>query len=202
MTVYTVSGASLVLTGDGNTNIGNILATDSFNPITGAMGPVTVKISNSSNANVAEVVWSSFANAPTYSFPNANITVSPLVGANAEFDVTVTYSGYEVAIANGGDSYVVADLFTIDGGNVGGVTAVNDVTITIDAVSNTGAITAVTATGTPAWPQGPLSNSSVTYVLPNSTDFVQVNNQLGQDTFFTGNCASGNMLITPVQIVG
>jgi len=39
-------------------------------------------------------------------------------------------------------------------------------------------------------------------VLPNSTDFVQVNGQLALDSFFIGNCASGNMFITPVQILG
>jgi len=279
MTTYSVSGPTLILTGNGANNTGNLLVTNCFNPITGTAGPVIVKISNSSNGNVAFVQWGD-GTVPTYPFANSSGTASGS-GANALFTVTATQAGYTVAVTNGGEGYIPTETITILGNTLGGATPTNDATVTVatanvlnavntlnnsslvpgtgysdaNAVATTASISgtgltvnitqtggaidtvAVNATGsgyavgevititggngdatievatvtlggqiltatiagTRVWPQTSVQS---TYVLPNSTDFVQVNGQLALDSFFIGNCASGNMYITPVQILG
>lgn len=280
MTVYTVSGPTLTLLGNGANNTGNLLVTDCFNPITGTSGPVTVKITNSSNADVATVQWGD-GTVPTYNFANVSGTASGS-GANAKFNFTVTNSGYSATIANAGVGYIPTETITVAGASLGGTTPTNNATVTVvtanvlnavntldnaslvpgtgysdasgvattasgsgtgltvDITQTGGAIDTVVANakgqnytigetititggngdatidvltvtpggeiltisvaGTRLWPQP--NPEATTYVLPNSTDFVQINGQLAIDSFFIGNCASGNMYITPVQIVG
>jgi hypothetical protein len=71
-------------------------------------------------------------------------------GSGAEFNVKKTVdNGYVVDLINGGTSYVVSDVITIDGADLGGITSTNDLAITVTAVS-TGAITAYTVAGTVA----------------------------------------------------
>lgn len=196
MTVYSVSGPTLTLLGDGNVNTGNILVANSFNPITGTSGPVIVKISNSSNVDVAVVQWEQ--ENVTYSFTGLTGTASG-TGANATFGVTATSSGYTATVEDAGDGFIATETVTILGTDVGGTSPANDVTITVDTVGNIGQILTISTAGTQVWPQGTLSEVQV---LPNSTDFVQVNGPLALDTYFAGNCASGNMFITPVQVLG
>lgn len=280
MTVYTVSGPTLTLLGNGANNTGNLLVTDCFNPITGTSGPVTVKITNSSNADVATVQWGD-GTVPTYTFANVTGTASGS-GANAKFNFTVTNLGYSATIANAGVGYIPTETITVAGASLGGTTPTNNATVTVvtanvlnavntldnaslvpgtgysdasgvattasgsgtgltvDITQTGGAIDTVVANakgqnytigetititggngdatidvltvtpggeiltisvaGTRLWPQP--NPEATTYVLPNSTDFVQINGQLAIDSFFIGNCASGNMYITPVQIVG
>lgn len=196
MTVYSVSGPTLTLLGNGSVNTGNLLVANSFNPITGTAGPVVVKVSNSSNADVAVVQWEQ--ENTTYSFANVSGTASGS-GANATFNVTVTSSAYTATVNAAGDGFIATETVTIAGTDVGGASPANDVTITVDTVGNIGQITGISVAGTQVWPQGTLSEVQV---LPNSTDFVQVNGPLALDTYFAGNCASGNMFITPVQVLG
>jgi hypothetical protein len=280
MTVYTVSGPTLTLAGNGANNTGNLLVTDCFNPITGTAGPVIIKISNSSNSAVATVQWGD-GTVPTYAYSNVSGTASGS-GANAKFNFTVTNAGYSATIANAGVGYIPTETITVLGTSLGGATPTNDATVTVstanvlnavntldnaslvpgtgysdatgvattasgsgtgltvDITQTGGAIDTVVAnakgqsytigetititggngdatidvltvtpggeiltiavTGTRVWPQP--APEATTYVLPNSTDFVKINGQLAVDSFFIGNCASGNMYITPVQIVG
>jgi hypothetical protein len=279
MTVYSVSGPTLILTGNGANNTGNLLVTDCFNPITGTAGPVIVKINNSSNSAVATVQWGDGV-VPTYTFANVSGTASGS-GANAKFNFTVTNAGYSATIANAGVGYIPTETITVVGTSLGGATPTNDATVTVSTAnvlnavnmldnaslvpgtgysdatgvattasgSGTGLTVDITQTGgiidtvvidaqgqdyaigevititggngdatiealtvtpggqiltiavagTRVWPQTSIQQ---TVVLPNSTDFVQVNGQLAIDSFFVGNCASGNMFITPVQILG
>ena len=366
MTVYTVSGPTLTLLGNGANNTGNLLVADCVNPITGAVGPVTIKITNSSSTDVATVQWGD-GTVPTYYFNGVSGTASGS-GANATFDFTVTNSGYSATIANAGDGYIPTETITILGTDLGGASPANDATVTVstanvlnevasldngslvggsgytgsspvatsggtgtgltvmtfaDPIVNSvltlnngtlvpgtgyvtgsglatttggggtgctvditastplnavasldngtlvpgtgysnatgvattggtgtgltvditqtggvidtvvinaagqnytvgdtinisggnndatidvltvtpgGEILTISVAGTRNWPQP--SPEATTYVLPNSTDFVQINGPLAIDSFFLGNCASGNMYITPVQIVG
>lgn len=196
MTVFAASGPTLTLLGDGNVNTGNLVVANSINPITGATGPVTVRITNSSNADVAVIQWEQ--ENTTYAFANVTGTASA-AGANASFTVTSTVSGYTATVDQAGDGFIATETVTIAGTAVGGASPANDVTITVNTVGNIGQILTITTAGTQAWPQGTLQEVQV---LPNSSDFVQVNGPLALDTYFAGNCATGNMFISPVQIVG
>ena len=129
MTVYTVSGPTLTLLGDGSDQTGNLLVADCHNPITGATGPVTIKVMNSSATDVAFLQWGD-GTVPTYTFNGVSGTASGS-GANATFDVTVTATGYSATIANAGDSYTPAETITIVGTDLGGATPANDATVTV-----------------------------------------------------------------------
>ena len=129
MTVYTVSGPTLTLLGNGANNTGNLLVADCVNPITGTVGPVIVKITNSSNANVATVQWGD-GTVPTYTFANVSGTASGS-GANAKFNFTVTNAGYSATIANAGVGYIPTETITIPGASLGGTTPTNNATVTV-----------------------------------------------------------------------
>jgi hypothetical protein len=280
MSVYQVAGSSITITGNGVTNNAEITAASVHNPITGAGGPVTVRITNSSTTATATVGWVASASAPTYSFPGLAGTASGS-GQNQEFTVVVSKTGYSVTMTNAGDSFIPTETITILGTDVGGATTANDIVITVatagdlntvsalddttlvpgtgysdatgvatlasiagvgltvDITTTAGAIDTVaindpgsgyaagevititggngdatidvltvdaggailtyTVAGTAVWPQSALTGT--TYVSPMSSAFVQVGQQLGVDTTFTGNSASGNMYITPVNVV-
>ncbi len=280
MTVYQVSGPTTTLVGNGVTNEATITAASVHNPITGAGGPVFVKITNSSTTATAEVSWIAPSTAPVYTFPGLNGTASAS-GTNQEFTVTAAYAGYGVTMTDAGEGFIPTETVTIAGTDVGGATPANDVVITVltagalntvatlddtslvpgtgysdatgvattaslagvgltvditttggavdtvavnapgsgyvvgevititggnaDAtidvltVDAGGAILTFSFAGTAVWPQAVLPNT--TYVAPLSSDFVQINGQLGADTIVAGKCASGNMYVTPVNIV-
>ena len=67
-------------------------------------------------------------------------------GIGATFDVTRTGTRYSVAINNGGGSYVIGNTVKILGTAVGGLSPVNDVTVTVANVTS-GVITGITQTG-------------------------------------------------------
>lgn len=279
MTVYSVSGPTLVLDGDGNDQFASLLVADCHNPITGTAGPVIVKISNSSATDVAFIQWGD-GTVPTYTFNGVSGTASGS-GTSATFNFTVSSTGYAATIAAAGTGYVPAETITILGSALGGATPANDATVTVatagaldrvaslDAASLVpgtgysdatgvattasgsgigltvditqtggvidtvtinapgsgytvgevititggngdatievltvdagGEILTITVAGTALYPQTTIQE---TYVMPGATDFVQVNGPLAIDSFFIGNCASGDMYITPVQILG
>lgn len=197
MTAFQVAGPTTVLTGDGNVNTANLLIANTINPITGTRGPSTIRITNSSNVDVATMEWEPL-NA-TYTFANLTGTTSGL-GANAVFTVDVMSIGYFATATNAGEYFSISDTIVIDGTDVGGTSPTNDVTITVDTVSNTGAILTFSTAGTVNWPQ--TNGNTTVQVLPNTSDFVQINalNSV-TDTWISGNCASGNMIITPVNLI-
>ena len=69
------------------------------------------------------------------------------VGTSADFTVDISAGTYSVTINQGGQDYGVNQTFTILGSEVAGADVTNDLTITINTVTD-GLITAVTATGT------------------------------------------------------
>ena len=279
MTAYSVSGPTLTLTGDGTDKTGALLVADCHNPITGATGPVIVKISNSSATHVAFIQWGD-GTVPTYTFNGVSGTASGS-GVNATFNFTVTATGYAATVAAAGTGYVPTETITVLGTALGGLAPTNNATVTVltagalarvatldaaslvpgtgysngTAVATTasgsgvgltvnitqtggvidtvavnapgsgyvvgevititggngdatievltvnagGEILTISVTGTEKYPQTTIQE---TYVMPGATDFVQVNGSLALDSFFVGNCASGNMYITPVQLLG
>lgn len=196
MTVYQIAGTTLTLEGEGSTNSGNVSVAESINPITGGMGVNTVRITNSSAANVATVTWT--PEDVTYSYANVSGTASAS-GANARFNVTVTNSVYTATLVNAGTGYIGTEQITILGNNLGGTTTANDLTISVATVSNVGGVATFTTSGTTSWPQSTVGEVTV---LPHGEDFIQVTNNATIGVYFTGNCADGNIFITPVAIVG
>lgn len=194
MSLYQVSGDTLVLSNDGNAQIGNVLVANSWNSITGSSGPVEIKISNSSTANVAEIAW--IAESITYDFADVSGTTGGS-GANATFNVTVTNSSYQVSIVDIGESYQPADTITIAGTDLGGASPANDLTVTVGTVDIDGGILTITSAGTQLWPQG---GEQTVYVMPGASEFIQVN-ATAVDTQFTSTCDDGNVYITPVNVV-
>ena len=68
-------------------------------------------------------------------------------GTNADFNVRVNGTNYEVTFNNTGVNYLATESFTVLGTDVGGATPANDVTIVIDNVGVNGEITATTVSG-------------------------------------------------------
>jgi hypothetical protein len=196
MTVFNISGATLTLTGNGAVNGGNIALANTINPVTGGMGIDTVRVVNTSAANIATFTYT--PSDVTYTFSNLAGTPSG-GGANARFNVTVANtSGYQVAIANAGSGYANAETITILGTSLGGATTANDLTLTL-TVGTAGAITSVAAAGTRVWPQ---SNTATLSILPSTEEFIQVTANASIGAYFSANIADGNLLVTPVTIVG
>jgi len=84
---------------------------------------------------------------------SATITNPPIAstttvaGSNAAYDVTITGSVYSVTRTNDGINYLPTEEIVISGAELGGTSPTNDLTITIDNVDGTGAITAESASG-------------------------------------------------------
>jgi hypothetical protein len=200
MSTYNISGGTLTI--DGANGSGNIGGGSTINPVTGGASLNTVRIVNTSNANIATVGYT--LSNTTYSFANVTGTASG-GGANAKFNVTVANTaGYQVSIANAGTGYSNAETITILGNNLGGTTTTNDLTLTL-TVGNAGAITSVAASGTRLWPQSTTANIPL---LPLSENFIQVaTNQVPTSTgyigaYFTSTGGNGSVYITPVTLVG
>jgi hypothetical protein len=128
-----------------------------------------------------------------YSDATGVATTADGSGTGLTVDITQTGGIIDTVVVNAaGQDYVVGENITITGGG-------GDANIDVLTVTPGGQILTIAVTGTRVWPQTSIQQ---TVVLPNSTDFVQVNGPLALDSFFVGNCASGNMFITPVQILG
>lgn len=195
MTTYIVSGATLTLDIDGGD--GNIALANTINPVTGGSGLKVVRMLNTSNANLATVTFT--PDDVTYDFANVAWTTNSSAGANAIIDVNVADSGYTVAFVDGGVDFVAADEITVLGNALGGSTTANDLVITVTDVDANGAITGSTLAGTALWPQSTTGNITL---LPNSESFVQVTGNAGIGAYFDCSGDGGNLLITPVTIVG
>lgn len=197
MTVFSVSTTGITLDGEGSTNNGTINAADYINPITGGSGLNTVRIVNTSAANVATITFT--PQDVTYDYANLSFTTNSANGANAKLNITVAFNGYTAEVASAGTHYVVGDTIGIVGTNLGGSTTANDLSGTVTSVGTNGVVTGVSVSGTPLWPQSVVGSLKV---LPNSEDFVQVTNTPATGCYFTGLNGDGTMIIQPVTIVG
>jgi len=83
---------------------------------------------------------------PTTAYTAVGSTTLTGSGTSATFDVTRSGTRYSVVINNGGGSYVVTDTLKILGTDVGGLSPVNDIIVTVSNASS-GVITAITYTG-------------------------------------------------------
>jgi len=199
MTVYNISGATLTLTGNGAVNGGNITLANTINPVTGGAGIDTVRVVNTSAANIATFTYT--PSDTTYTF--SNVTGTPSAGgANAAFNITVANTaGYTVAIANAGAGYANAETITILGNAVGGTNTTNDLTLTLTVatVANVaGVIQSVAVAGTRAWPQ---STTGTIAILPRAEEFIQITTNTAIGAYFSANIGDGNLLVTPVTVV-
>ena len=70
-------------------------------------------------------------------------------GSNLTFTVTRSGDRYTVAITNGGNNYVPKFAYKITGAQLGGVTGVNDATVTIETVDVNGTVLGLSVVGTP-----------------------------------------------------
>jgi len=78
----------------------------------------------------------------------ATYTSTTVAGTGAVFDVTKTGTVYSAVETSGATAdYVIGETFTVSGSDVGGSPTTNDVTITIDNVDGSGAITAFSVSG-------------------------------------------------------
>jgi hypothetical protein len=59
------------------------------------------------------------------------VTFTQTVTSNAEFDVSYILGGYRVIITDPGSGYTYDNIITIDGADIGGVSGVNDLTLTV-----------------------------------------------------------------------
>lgn len=195
MTVYNISGATLTIDADGGS--GNIGAVSTTNPVTGGSGLNTVRVVNTSNANIATMGYT--VSDATYTFNDVTYTTDSADGANAVINVAVANSGYTVTFANGGVDFLADDTISVAGTEVGGSTTANDLVITVTTVGANGTITGSTVSGTALWPQSEAGNIPL---LPLSENFIQVTTNTFCGAYFTSSSNGGNLLITPVTIVG
>jgi len=99
---------------------------------------------------------------------NATSAISP--GINAIFDISYAAGIYTIdTIVNAGVDYGVNQTFLINGVQLGGGSPANDLTITIDSVSNVGGITGVTPTGSAPVGSGTFTNISPSNIQANGT---------------------------------
>lgn len=197
MTVYQIAGTTLTV--DGDAGDGTLTVANTINPITGGMGVNTVRILNS-GANSGVVTFT--PTDVTYEFADVTYTTDSADGANASFTITVTSSGYEATVVDGGVDFLATDTISVVGTQVGGTTTANDLSFTVATVdADTGAILTISAvTGTQLWPQ---STTGEINIVANGVEFIQVTNNASVGCYFTGdNNDGGNIYVTPVSIVG
>ena len=75
-----------------------------------------------------------------------------VVEENATFNVLSTFyptPSYDVTLNSGGNGYIVGETIVIPGEKLDGVTGINDLSITVSTVSNTGTILTFTSSGVP-----------------------------------------------------
>jgi len=71
-------------------------------------------------------------------------------GTTATFTIGQTRNGYRIYSFSGGSGYAATETIVIPGDELGGATPANDITITIDTVSDSGVIQSVSFSGTSA----------------------------------------------------
>lgn len=195
MTVYQSSGVPQTLVGSGTEQEAIFENQYNINSFSGSVGTNFFKVYNESANGVAVLTFTPYDD--TYTYTGLTGTASGS-GANAVFTVNVAYAGYTATVTTPGDGYVGTETVTILGTDVGGATTANDVTITVDTVDGNGAITGISVAGTQLWPQG---NQPTFFVGQQQTEFVQVA-YAPVDVVVRGNVVDGNMVVSPIQIVG
>jgi hypothetical protein len=195
MTVYQSSGNPQTLLGDGSEQEHLFETQNCINPFSGSVGTNFYKVYNESANGAAVLTFTPYNDTYTYTGLTGVASGS---GANAVFTVNVSYTGYTATVTNDGDGYIATETVTILGTDVGGATTANDVTITVDTVDGNGAITGISVAGTGLWPQG---QQAIFTVGPGQTEFIQVS-YLPVDIVCRGNVVDGNMIVSPIQIVG
>lgn len=201
MSTYIVSGVENLTVNDGTTQIITINAADCINPITGGIGIKVVKISTTGTSNVTTLGYTPLST--TYTFVNPAISPSA-AGTGAEFTVSFSgvgsaYTDSNVTMTNPGVDFIVSETITIDGGDLGGISGVNDLVLTVLTVDGLGAITSYEVTsGNKLWPQ---STAGQTTLLPNTESFIQVSNAPTDGCYFTTSAPDGSVYFTPVTIV-
>ena len=88
---------------------------------------------------------------------------SNLTGSGASFNIVASSGSYSATVVTGGSAYYVDQTFTVLGTALAGASPANDLTLTISSVDGTGAITAVSSSGTASTDVG-----SVTGVVANA----------------------------------
>ena len=92
----------------------------------------------------SDIAYSQFFNSYLGKAPDATSGS----GVNATFDITVKGIKYVIQLKDAGTGYAINDTITIDGGNIGGVSSTNDITITVTSVNSlNGAIQAFDTSG-------------------------------------------------------
>jgi len=87
----------------------------------------------------------------SYALGPVTMTQTP-TDTSTVFDISYKIGGYSTIIVDGGAGYAVDNTIVILGENLGGVTGVNDLTMTVNSIDSNGAITNVIRSGTPAGP--------------------------------------------------
>lgn len=195
MTVYQSSGNPQTLLGNGSEQEHIFEPVNCTNPFSGSVGTNFYKVYNQSANGAAVLTFTPYYD--TYTYTGLTGTASGS-GANAVFTVNVAYTGYTATVTTPGDGYVGTETVTILGTDVGGATPTNDVIITVDTVSNIGAITGVSVAGSGVWPQG---QQAAFTVGQGQTEYIQVS-YLPVDIVCRGTVVDGNIVVSPIQIVG
>jgi hypothetical protein len=73
--------------------------------------------------------------------------LSQFYTATPSFDVSYILGGYRAIVSDGGSGFAIDNVITILGTEVGGTSPINDVTLTVNTISTTGAITDVIVSG-------------------------------------------------------
>lgn len=106
---------------------------------------------------------------------------------SAEFSISNKLGGYFAIIEDGGEGFAVGNKLTIAGNLIGGTTPANDLTMIVNTIDSTGAITDVICSGLV-----PLSNSSYYLKVIDESSFevyqdaILVTEQSGLDFPYTG----------------
>ena len=81
-----------------------------------------------------------------------------VLGSGATFNVSLSAGSYTTAVAGGGQDYYPGQTFVILGNTLAGATPTNDLTVTISTVDASGAITAISSSGSASTDVGSFSN--------------------------------------------
>ena len=131
-------------------NDGNLILTKTSVALTGITEAWTITgaSSGANSSYLYQNITIPTAGATFNGLSATNITGTGGTGINtpATFNITVTSTGYSVLINNGGSGYANTNTMYIDGSQLGGVSNVNNLTITVTGVAGS-SISQVSVTG-------------------------------------------------------
>ena len=112
-------------------------------------------------------------------------------GSGATFNMTASPSGYSATVATGGIIYTVGQTITVPGATFGGITGVNDATLTVTTVTMTQwSVNGSATSGTYYYYFNPTYNTSNYYLATSNGTFGSTAPVLAQ------NLTSGNVALT------